>query len=142
MIKKKFDYIYAERLKRIKFTNINALIQFSLSMVVQNIVIDHYKKKFRTIPCYALKNFIVIDDIGDVFACEPLERKGFIGNIRKSPLNEILLSKKANYLKAQISKKCCVCTWENAFQQSLVLTPQYYLRLALTFIRIVLAKII
>lgn len=140
----RFSRLYwKKRLNYFRFSNLNALIQYVLSFTVQEITIENYYRKKRRINCFALKNLLVIDDIGNIFSCEPLENRGKVGNLREEQFNlqKILKNRKSQDLQLKIKNKECTCTWENAFQQSLALSPQYYPKLIVNLLKVIFQKI-
>jgi MoaA/NifB/PqqE/SkfB family radical SAM enzyme len=136
--------IRRERLQRIKISNINALIQYVLSITVQDIIIYNASHSLRKSPCFALKNLLVVSDIGTVHACEPKWNDYQIGSIRESnyDLDGLLKNEQATKIRDAIHEKKCSCTWENAFQQALVFSPELYPLLIINFFKVLWAKLL
>jgi MoaA/NifB/PqqE/SkfB family radical SAM enzyme len=80
----------------------------------------------RTYTCHAIRQLIVVDSFGDVFACEMLPFK--LGNLREVNyrLGTILKKPETIELLQRIRRKECNCTWECAIQNSMVFNLKKY----------------
>lgn len=84
----------------------------------------------RTFKCYAAKKFTLLDDQGEVFACEHLLEKS-LGNVRDHNYNlqKVIDGPKAKKMRESIDKKECDCIWDCAINTGHVFNPLGYPRL-------------
>lgn len=81
----------------------------------------------RVFNCFAGKKIILLNDIGDVLACEHLlDRK--MGNIRDFEYNifNLLQSKNAKKIRQDIIDKKCNCRWDCAINNSNIVQLKNY----------------
>ena len=78
----------------------------------------------RSFRCFAGQKFLILDDAGDVFACEILEDKK-LGNLRdfNYRLEDLLNSEDARRTIQYIKDEKCNCTWECAINMSWIYSP-------------------
>ena len=81
---------------------------------------DMYKK------CQAGEKVIVINEVGDVFPCEPLWSK--VGNLRDNEynLNDILKSSKMRNFRKEKNEGKCSCLWGLPMSNNILYSPRYY----------------
>nr|MDO8116297.1 glycosyltransferase [Candidatus Sigynarchaeota archaeon] len=87
------------------------------------------------LPCRAGQNVLVISETGDLFPCE-MREEGF-GNIRdghESP-HQLLISKRAKAVRAEIKKQRCACTWECAIMNNIIFSKRHYPVLLLSWLK-------
>jgi MoaA/NifB/PqqE/SkfB family radical SAM enzyme len=89
----------------------------------------------RAEPCCAGRRSVVITDVGDVQACEPLTAP--LGSLRESGYDvmRVLRSDRARHVLASIQARECTCTWECAIASSIVFTPGEYPRVLARILR-------
>ncbi|MAF77282.1 MAG: hypothetical protein CME60_03915 [Halobacteriovoraceae bacterium] len=89
------------------------------------------KNSQREFKCYGAKKFTLLDDQGEVFACEHLLEKS-LGNIRDHNYNlqAVIDGAKAQQMRKAIKNKECDCIWDCAINTSNVFDPFGYPRLA------------
>ena len=73
------------------------------------------------LPCLAGKVSVVVDEMGDVYACELL--KDPIGNLSNNSFREIWFGEQARRLSDSITRNKCYCTHECAMSSSLLFNP-------------------
>nr|AQS32443.1 hypothetical protein [uncultured archaeon] len=114
--------IYKEMLKE-RNTSLPSKLFLYLTKFTQEVIVEGLINKKRKIRCYAGKKIIVIDDIGDVYPCEILNKK--IGSLRKVDYNNkrVFNSKNCKNILNFINNKKCVCPWTCSIQNSLVVNP-------------------
>jgi MoaA/NifB/PqqE/SkfB family radical SAM enzyme len=83
-----------------------SLKQFSYHYYMDNVRLQIEKKRKRRFNCYAGCTSIVINPSGDIKPCLTLPYT--LGNVKNSPLNGILYSKKAKKV-CRITRKCNKC---------------------------------
>jgi radical SAM protein with 4Fe4S-binding SPASM domain len=74
------------------------------------------------LPCLAGKVSVVVDELGDVYACELL--KNSLGNLNSESFRDIWFGEKANLLSTSITQEKCYCTHECSMSSSLLYNPQ------------------
>jgi radical SAM protein with 4Fe4S-binding SPASM domain len=77
--------------------------------------------------CHAGKRIVVLDDIGNVYPCEPLWHP--VGNVRKTNycIRAILNSKEMQeFKKKYLGPNKCNCTWGCTVLDSIIFNPIYY----------------
>jgi MoaA/NifB/PqqE/SkfB family radical SAM enzyme len=87
-------------------------------------IIRILKKKIVDIPCYAGKLTAVIDEIGNVYPCELLNRP--IGNLRNENYNfqNIWNCKKMEETRKWIRRNRCICTHECMIPVNILFNPR------------------
>lgn len=115
--------LYSER------STFNRLID-SVHYIVNEIIIKSEKKETTFRNCCAVKDFIVIDQEGNVSPCEP-ERNYILGNLREENFNiaEILKEQNTGAFINEKKNTGCSCCWNPAIANSIVRNPAYYLRI-------------
>ena len=73
------------------------------------------------LPCLAGKVSMVVDEMGNVYACELL--KNSIGNLANQSFREIWFGERAHHLSNSITQNKCFCTHECAMSSSLLFNP-------------------
>jgi MoaA/NifB/PqqE/SkfB family radical SAM enzyme len=73
------------------------------------------------LPCLAGKVSVVVDELGDVYACELL--KNSLGNLNNDSFRDIWLGEKATLLSNSITQENCYCTHECSISSSLLYNP-------------------
>jgi len=109
--------------------NFNYSFPFSgLALKVKNdlmrkYAIKTYEEERRVVPCYAGNLNAVIDEVGNVFPCEPLNFK--IGNLRKYDYNfkKIWSSSRAIEIRKKINEGKCYCTHECYMMTNVLFNP-------------------
>lgn len=84
---------------------INSLKEFSGDYYLDNLRLQLEGKRKRNLPCYSGWTSLVIDPYGEVRPC--VLRSDSFGNIKKSPLSEILTGVKAKEIREKIKKCSC-----------------------------------
>lgn len=81
----------------------------------------------REFKCFGAKKFTLLDDQGEVFACEHLLEKS-LGNIRDHDYNlqAVIDGAKAREMRKAIKNKECDCIWDCAINTSNVFDPWGY----------------
>lgn len=90
----------------------------ALKLRMREVVLETFKKRKAVIPCLAGRKVIMIDDIGDVYPCELLDRK--MASLRDIDfdMKKALFSNQSKKIKDWIIKSKCFCTFECAMQAS------------------------
>ena len=73
------------------------------------------------LPCLAGKVSVVVDELGNVYACELL--KDPMGNLTNQSFKEIWFGEKSINLSNSITASKCYCTHECAMSSSLLFNP-------------------
>jgi len=76
------------------------------------------KENTYQLPCLAGKVSVVVDELGNVYACELL--KDSIGNLKQQSFRDIWFGERALRLSDSIIKDKCYCTHECAMSSSLI----------------------
>ncbi|MCG2714306.1 MAG: radical SAM protein [Candidatus Omnitrophica bacterium] len=107
-----------------------------LKLRMRDMVLETLKKNRAVIPCLAGRKMIIIDDIGDLYPCELLDKK--IASLRAINFNmeKALFSSEAKKIKDWIIKTKCFCTFECALQASAVFNLREVLHLFAKFIKV------
>jgi radical SAM protein with 4Fe4S-binding SPASM domain len=79
------------------------------------------KENTYQLPCLAGKVSVVVDELGNVYACELL--KNPMGNLTNQSFKDIWFSEKSVDLSDSITKDKCYCTHECAMSSSLLFNP-------------------
>jgi len=108
-------------------------IRNGLAMNMPVLVSNVMKYKSQALSCKAGKKSIVISDIGEVYACEMLEKQ--LGNLRKSGYNmkKILCSQKAKAVIKGIKNNKCHCTHEGNMYVNMIFNPLYFIRQSISY---------
>ncbi|MDO8669161.1 MAG: glycosyltransferase [Candidatus Buchananbacteria bacterium] len=98
-------------------------------LVARDLIYDILKGKRRSYPCTAGRKMIIISEYGEVKPCEMLPYS--FGNLRDFDydIKKVLSTAKASEALNSIADKKCVCTFENAIQNSIVNSPSLWPRL-------------
>jgi len=123
------DYIEAsktyERLlkEKCRDTSLFSRLFLNLSNFTQKVIKNRLINKKREIKCYAGRRMLVIDDIGDVYPCEVLDKK--MGSLRGNnyDFNNIYDSKDSLVIRNYINNKRCNCPWICGIKNSIVSNP-------------------
>ena len=73
------------------------------------------------LPCLAGKVSVVVDELGDVYACELLKQS--MGNLKNQSFKEIWFGEKSISLSNKITESKCYCTHECAMSSSILFNP-------------------
>ena len=106
--------------------DLHSLFTLGLRMAKDNFLKEILIKKNMRFVCGAGRRVVVINEIGDVFPCEPLWHS--IGNLRENGyrVNDILNSAALRDFAKGAKDKRCNCHWGLALSNSLLYTPRYY----------------
>jgi len=123
------DYIEASKTyekllkEKCKDTSLFSRLFLNLSNLTQKVIKNRLINKKREIKCYSGRRMLVIDDIGDVYPCEVLDRK--IGSLRdiNYNFNHIFESKIYKETIDYINRKKCVCPWICSIKNSIISNP-------------------
>ncbi|MDP8233442.1 MAG: radical SAM protein [Candidatus Saelkia tenebricola] len=87
--------------------------------------------------CKAGKRVVVVNEVGDVFPCEPLWHS--VGNLRENgyDINKILKSDSMKKFSKNIVKEKCNCHWGLPLSNNLIYRPEYYLRIMFEMAKII-----
>lgn len=98
-------------------------------LVARDLIYGILKGEKRSHPCTAGRKMIIISEKGEVKPCEILPYS--FGNLRdyNYDINKILATNKAREVLGYIADKKCVCTFENAIQNSIINSPSLWPRL-------------
>jgi MoaA/NifB/PqqE/SkfB family radical SAM enzyme len=93
------------------------------------------KKRDMFKKCQAGRKMIVVNEIGDVFPCEPLWSK--IGNLRENnyQLDNILNSSEMHYFQRKKIIRECSCHWNVPMINNILYSPKYYQSIAINMIK-------
>lgn len=135
------DYLLAvkhlEKLHRPSRTDLYTLGMHSAKYVYQKLLHEAAQGKRNTGSyCEAGRHIIVINEVGDVFPCEPLWEP--IGNLRESDynINTLLDSDKYEHFRdLRLGEGKCNCTWGCAFSTETSVKPKYLLSIAQVMIQ-------
>jgi len=108
----------------------------ALKLRMRDVVLETLKKNRAVIPCLAGRKMIMIDDIGDLYPCELLDKK--IASLRAINFNmkKALFSSEAQKIKDWIIKSKCFCTFECALQASVAFNLREAPHLFAKFIKV------
>ncbi len=91
--------------EKVKNSVIKSLKEFSGDYYLDNLRLQLEGKRKRNLPCYSGWTSLVIDPYGEVRPC--VLRSDSFGNIKNSPLSEILTGEKAKAIREKIKKCSC-----------------------------------
>lgn len=107
--------------------DLHSLIFRAIKVVRDDVLLSMLKKKSMGNSCGAGSRILVIDDIGNVFPCEPLWKS--VGNLRNFnyEIRNILHSPEMfEFGKEYLSENKCNCTWGCIALDKIVFNPIYY----------------
>ena len=115
--------------------NVYSKIFATINKINNEINIRTIKENKWILPCVAGKKMIVINEEGDVYPCEILNRK--LGNLRNYNYNikELLKSYDAKSIRRFIVKKKCYCSWGCATQNNIIFNFRTYPKLFYRFFK-------
>jgi len=120
----------------VKCNFINMLFR-AVHSTAREVILNSIVNAKKIYTCTATKKIIVINEIGDVFPCEPLF--GYkLGNLRgcKYDIKSILKSGKTKqFYESKIKKEECYCTWSCAALSNIVFSPKAYIEVLTKAIR-------
>ncbi len=115
-----------------RFEGIDSLNKSKLKLMIRKRIYNiryellsrTFKEKRYLIPCYACKLDVVINEEGDVYPCEMLNKK--IGNLREYgyDFKKLWWSKNAQEIREFIKDSKCFCTHECAMRTNLLYNPK------------------
>ncbi len=106
------------------FSPLHKAIEQKTAEVIRQAKANPGKRVFN---CFAGKKILLLDDVGDVFACEHmLDNK--MGNLRdfNFDLEKLLANPVAKKIRQDIVDKKCNCQWECAINTSNIFDPLQY----------------
>lgn len=126
---KYYDDIWAFQKNRFEIkdssrqSKLKSIIRKRLQFIRQEFLSRTFKEKKYLIPCYACKLDVVINEEGDVYPCEMLNKK--IGNLRdyEYDFKKLWWSKKADEIRRIIKSSKCYCTHECNMRTNLLFNP-------------------
>src|SRR3989338_12645 len=112
-----------------------AKIMVANKLVARDLIYLILSGKRRIFPCTAGKKMVIISERGEVKPCEILPFS--FGNLRNFnyDIKKILNSSKAKEVLDHVKNKKCVCTFENAIQNSIVNSPSLWPKLLMKIIK-------
>lgn len=118
LYKKAVDYLIKKRITSDKI-NFFDILMISIKHQARNLLIRAIEKNKYPLKCHALKKFLVINEAGLVFPCEPVNVP--LGSLRENDYSilKILSSKKARAFSAQN----CYCTWGCSVLNNVLYSP-------------------
>ncbi len=118
-------------------TDLYALGMHAAKTVYRNLLYDAVKGKKNTGSyCEAGRHIVVINEVGDIFPCEPLWKT--VGNLRENnyDIKKILNSKRyKEFRNLHLGVNKCNCTWGCAFSTETSVKPKYLLSMAKVILR-------
>jgi MoaA/NifB/PqqE/SkfB family radical SAM enzyme len=124
---------YIENLKeknRLKSQGILDWLLIKKDKFQKRIITQTAEKNAWQISCLAGKVSTVIDETGNVYACELLKKP--LGNILKNNFRDIWFDKEAIELSDTITKTNCYCTHECSLSSSIIYSPKNLIKSILT----------
>ena len=108
----------------------------ALKLRMREVTLETLKKKRAVIPCLAGRKAIMIDDVGDMYPCELLDKK--MASLRDIDFNmkKALFSAEARKIKDWIIKEKCFCTFECVMQASVAFNFSQMPRLLAKFTKV------
>jgi len=110
--------------------DLHSLLFRSIKIIRDEVLDEIIKKQDMGSVCHAGERILVIDDIGDVYPCEPLWES--IGNLREANYNirDILASPQMkSFCDKHIGVGKCHCTWGCVVLDQIIFNPRYYARI-------------
>ncbi|MBI4708684.1 MAG: radical SAM protein [Candidatus Portnoybacteria bacterium] len=105
----------------------HSLIFRAIKMMRDDFLLKRIKNSDMGQFCDAGKKMIVIDDIGNVYPCEPLWSE--VGNLRDTNFNMPIIVKNETYRSFRekyLGKNKCNCTWGNIAMDAIIHNPLYW----------------
>lgn len=115
----------------------HSLFTIALRLAKNDFLKELLKRKDMYKKCGAGKRIIVVNETGDVFACEPLWEP--VGNLRKNnyDMDRILNSEEMKCFKKKIIRERCNCHWGLPLSNTLLYKPGYYPKITYEMMRII-----
>ncbi|HBR14560.1 MAG TPA: hypothetical protein DD723_03320 [Candidatus Omnitrophica bacterium] len=124
----------ASTVKDIK--DLHSIFTIALRIVKNDLLKEILRKKNMVQLCGAGQKVVVINELGQVFPCEPLWRP--VGDLTKNgyDLNQILRSEAMKQFQDQIVREKCNCHWGLPMSTALIYSPRYYPKILFEMTRI------
>lgn len=119
--------------------DLHSLLFRSIKIMRDEVMIDIMNNGDMGNICHAGERVIVVDDIGEVFPCEPIWYS--VGNLRDYDfsIKKIVDSEKMNEFKTKhLGKNKCHCSWVNIALDQIIHNPKYYPKLIYYFLYLLL----
>ena len=129
--KKKMLGIWSHYQNRRYSPLLNKRLAFAVYKFLLDTNLDTIRERRQVIPCQAWQTHLVIDPHGNVSFCELREP---FGNVKKTPLPELLASEKAEKIRKSIQAGECHCTHGCNQMDNILLNPRNYPRLLKNFV--------
>ena len=113
-----------------------ARLKAAQDIVQRRLIHDTLVEQKRQIPCYAGRLNLVLDESGELFACEMLSSS--LGSLRHHgyDVRRVLGSARARAVLDGIAEGRCQCTHECYFITNILFNPRQYLALAREYLRL------
>jgi radical SAM protein with 4Fe4S-binding SPASM domain len=104
-------------------------LKFAQDLLQRRLIYQTMFQNRRTMPCYAGRLNLVLNESGDLYPCELSPHK--MGNVRDSDYDiiKILRSKRARQIVEEIKDDGCYCSHECYFATNILFNPMMYPRL-------------
>ena len=115
----------------------HSLIFRAVKMLRDDFILRRMKDKNMGRFCGAGKKIVVIDDIGNIYPCEPIWQK--IGNLKQSDYDIKTILKGKNYeffQKQYLGNHKCNCTWGNIAMDVIIHNPKYWPKILFNTLKI------
>lgn len=112
--------------KKLKGRNLLDLLLEGKNKLQKKTITKIAKENSYELPCLAGKVSVVVDELGNVYACELL--KDPLGNIESQSFKEIWFGEKGCSISDSITQSNCYCTHECAMSSSLLFNPNKLLQ--------------
>lgn len=115
----------------------HSLVFRAIKIIRDDFILKRMKDKNMGKYCGAGRKIIVIDDIGNVYPCEPIWQK--IGNLKESDydIKTILQGKTYQSFKKQhMGNHKCNCTWGNIAMDAIIHNPKYWPKILFNALKI------
>jgi len=115
----------------------HSLIFRAIKILRDDFLLERMEDKNMGQFCGAGQKLIVIDDIGNVYPCEPMWKE--IGNLRRNnyDIKNILKGDNYKFFKGKyLGKNKCNCTWGNIAMDAIIHNPKYWPKILLNTLKI------
>jgi len=101
-------------------------VKAAQDILQRRLILRTLHERKRTVPCYAGRINLVLNEVGEVFPCELLRES--LGNVRDHgyDLRKVASSERARMVADSIQKQRCFCTHECYWMTNILFNPRMY----------------
>lgn len=110
--------------------DLHSLIFRAVKIIKDDILKQVMRRKDMGARCRAGERILVVDDVGQVYPCEPIWES--IGDLRKTGYRVTPILRGKDYMafkRSRLGRGKCSCTWGNVMLSEVISNPRYYVRI-------------